>query len=385
MLEKRRTLFKLMGFEVRLDWSWLILAFLVTWSLATGYFPMKYKNLSQVLYWWMGVAGAVGVFVSIVFHELSHSLVAKRHGLRMKGITLFIFGGVAEMEEEPPSAKAEFYMAIAGPLASLFLAGIFYLVFLLSKVIGWPDAIRGIILWLMTINIVLAVFNCLPAFPTDGGRVLRSILWSWKKNLRWATHISSEIGAAFGLVLIILGVINIVGRNFVGGMWWVLIGMFLRSASRSSYQRLLTRKFLEGEKVRDFMKTDPVTVPADITIHQLVEDYFYKHHYKMFPVLKDVQVIGCITTRDVKEISKTEWGEKTVGEVAGRCTQDNSISPDTDAMQALSSMNKTHNSRLMVMEDGRLLGILTLKDMLKFLSMKLDLEGYEEDIGPLQR
>jgi len=374
MFGKRITLFKLFGFEVRLDLSWFILAILITWSLAKSFFPLYFKDLPESTYWWMGVAGTLGLFISIVLHELSHSLVARRYGIPMKGITLFIFGGVAEMDDEPPSPKAEFFMAIVGPLASIVIALVSYTIYLLGKQYGWSAPVNGIFLYLGIINMVLAIFNLLPGYPLDGGRVLRSALWHWKKNIRWATRISSQIGAAFGLGLIILGVASFIFGNIIGGIWWVLIGFFLRNASQMSYQQLFIRKALEGEHVRRFMKTDLVTVSSSMSIEELVEDYFYKHHFKMYPVLANSKLIGFVTTRMVKEIPKEDWKLRKVEDIVRPCSDENTVSIDTDAMDALSKMYQSGNSRLMVLEDGELVGIITLKDMMEFLSIKMDIE-----------
>ena len=375
MFGKRIKLFKLLGFEVRIDWSWIIIALLIAWSLSKGVFPSYYKNLSAPTYWWMGIIGALGLFLSIIAHEFSHSLVARRYGLPMKGITLFIFGGVAEMEEEPQSARVEFMMAIAGPLSSIVIALVFYGVYSLGKQGGLAEPVNGVIGYLAMINAILAGFNLLPAFPLDGGRVLRSILWGVKKNLRWATYISSRIGSGFGIFLIILGVIQVFRGNFIGGMWWFLIGMFLQGAAKASYQQLVTRKALEGEPIRRFMKTDPVTVSPSVSLEQLVEDYVYKYHFKMFPVVEDSdRLLGCVTTKQVKDIPREDWNRKTVGEVASQCSPENTIEPQADAMKAVSIMNRTGNSRLMVVEGGHLVGIIALKDLLELLSLKVELE-----------
>ncbi|MCK5392113.1 MAG: site-2 protease family protein [Deltaproteobacteria bacterium] len=374
MFGKRIPLFKILGFEVRLDLSWFILAILITWSLAKGFFPHYFKDLPNATYWWMGVVGTLGLLISIVLHELSHSLVARRYGIPMKGITLFIFGGVAEMDEEPPSPKAEFLMAVVGPLASILIALLSYQIYILGKKFGWPVPVNGIFLYLGIINMVLAIFNLIPGFPLDGGRMLRSALWYWKKNIKWATRVSSQIGAAFGLGLIILGVASFIFGNFIGGIWWVLIGFFLRNASQMSYQQLFIRKALEGEHVSRFMKTDLITVSASMPIEELVEDYFYKHLFKMYPVLDNSKLIGCVTTRMIKEIPKEDWKLRKVVEIVSPCTEENSIRTDTDAMDALSTMYRSGNSRLMVLEDGKLVGIIVLKDMMKFLSLKMDIE-----------
>jgi Zn-dependent protease/predicted transcriptional regulator len=374
MFGKRITLFKLFGFSVRIDMSWLIIAALITWSLAANAFPHFYKGLSTQTYWLMGIVGALGLFVSIVFHEMCHSLVARRYGLRMKGITLFIFGGVAEMDDEPPSARAELMMAIAGPASSIILALGFGVIYLFGKLAAWPPPINGVIGYLGMINGVLAAFNLVPAFPLDGGRVLRALLWSWKDNVKWATRVASRIGSGFGLVLIILGVWNILLGNLIGGIWWFLIGMFVRGAANMSYQQLLTRQALEGEPVSRFMERNPVTVSSSISLEDLIENYIYKFHFKMFPVVEDGKLVGCISTREVKEIPRGEWPQRTVGELLTQCSVENTIRPDADSMQALSKMRKTGASRLVVVEGDRLVGIISLKDMLKFLSLKVELE-----------
>jgi Zn-dependent protease len=379
MFGKRITLFKLLGFEVHIDLSWFIIALLVTWSLAKGLFPSYYQNLAPATYLWMGLCGAAGLFFSIVFHELCHSLVARRFGLPMKGITLFVFGGVAEMSEEPSSAKAEFLMAIAGPLSSILLGLILSVVSaLVGGILSTP--VIGVIDYLAFINLILAAFNLLPAFPLDGGRVLRAALWQWKKNLRWATRIAARIGTGFGILLILLGIFNVITGRIIGGIWQFMIGMFLRNAAQMSYQQVLIRKALEGETVQHFMKKDPVTAPSSISLKDLVEDYVYNYHFKMYPVVEGGTLIGCITTRQVKETPRDQWALRTVGDVASRCSSENTIEPAADALKALSVMSKTGNSRLMVVDDGRLVGIITLKDIMGFLSVKLELDEYEKRV-----
>ncbi|MBN1425382.1 site-2 protease family protein [Candidatus Fermentibacteria bacterium] len=374
MFGKRMKLFKLLGFEVGVDQSWLILAVLITWSLATGVFPHYFEGFSTATYIWMAIIGAVGFFASIIFHELCHSLVARRFGLRIKGITLFIFGGVAQMEEEPPSAKAEFMMAIAGPLSSIALGVGFYGISLVAADPASTQPVTAVLAYLAFINLLLAGFNLLPAFPLDGGRVLRSLLWRWKKNLRWATHISSQIGSGFGVVLIVLGLLSVITGNFFGGIWWFVIGMFLRGASQQSYHQLLMRRALEGEAVRRFMSSDPVTVTRGITVEDLVEDYIYKYQYKMYPVVEDGRLVGCVTLNQVKKVPREERASRSVGDIADACTAANTVHPDFDAMKALATMSRTGSSRLMVVDGDRLVGVVALKDMLKFLSLKIDLE-----------
>jgi len=375
MFGKSVRLFKLLGFSVKIDISWLILALLITWSLAKGLFPTYFENLPTATYWWMGVAGAIGLFFSIVFHELSHSLVARNYGIPIRGITLFIFGGVAEMHEEPQTPKSELLMAIAGPISSLVLGGVFYGVHLIGKHTMWGEPVHGVLIYLAIINLILAGFNMLPAFPLDGGRVLRSILWSWKDSLRWATRISSQIGSAFGVILIILGAINFFSGNVIGGVWWFLIGLFMRSASQMSYQQLIIRKALEGETIERFMKKNPVTVPPSLSLYELVENFIYKYHFKIFPVVKQAELLGCVKSKQLKEIPREEWKKQTVGDIVEKCSADNTIAVDTDAVKALSAMKRSSNSRIMVVDkNNKLAGILSLKDLMEFLSLKIELE-----------
>lgn len=379
MFGKRLTIFTIFGFKVRVDASWLIIAVLVTWSLAAGIFPREYHGLSAVSFWLMGGLGALGLFLSIIFHEFFHSLVARRLGLAMNGITLFVFGGVAEMSEEPESPRVEFLMAAAGPAASIVLGALFYAGYSAGLKAGWPPQLQGVLSYLASINWVLAVFNLLPAFPLDGGRILRAALWRWKKNLALATHRASTIGTGFALLMIVTGVVNLLFGNVLSGLWLFLIGMFLKRAAEASYRQLVVRTALEGTPVEKIMKRDPTTVPPTLTIARLVEDYIYKFHFKMFPVASDGRLEGCVSTRQVQRIPRTEWERKTVGEVAVRCSPRNSVPPDYDALMALGLMSRTGNSRLAVVEAGRLLGVVSNKDLMQHIAFKLDLEGEEEE------
>ena len=375
MFGKRITLFRLLGVEIKADASWLFLAVLVAWSLAEGVFPDYLEGLPTVTYWTMAAVGVAGLFASIILHELGHSIVARRRGIPIKQISLFLFGGVAEMEEEPPSAASELAMAVAGPATSLLLAVALFAARLLLGALGAPGTLLAVVSYLVLLNTVLAVFNMLPAFPLDGGRVLRAGLWSWRGDLRWATRVASSIGSGFGMLLIVLAVMAFLRGNLLGGLWWFMIGMFMRNASQTSYRQVLVRRVLEGEPIRRFMESDPVTVPRLASVMSLVRDYVYRYHYKMYPVVEGDSLVGCVTTRDIKKIPQDEWEQYTVGEIMGGCTPENSIHPDADAMKALVTMSHTGASRLLVVQDGGLVGIITLKDLLGFLSIKMDLEG----------
>jgi len=375
MFGKSVTLFKMFGFAVRVDLSWLIIVTLVVWSLAAAVFPQMYQGLHWGTYLTMAFVAAFGLFASIVVHELSHSLVARRYGLPMKGITLFLFGGVAEMSDEPPSATAEFMMAVAGPIASAVICGAVLGLSLLTRAVGWPVAVTGVLRWIGYINGILVAFNLIPGFPLDGGRVLRAILWRRSGDLRAATRTASRVGAIFGAVLIGLGIVNLLLLNPIGGLWWILIGMFLRGAAKVGYQQVLIRQALQGEHVGRFMTADPITVPSSTTVDDLVNDFIYKYHYKMFPVVDDGRLTGCVTTQRLKHLPPDQWRQHTVGEVSSGCSEENTIAPEEDAIHAFTLMNRHQVSRLMVVENGRLQGILSLKDLLKFLSLKLELEN----------
>ncbi|WP_340118402.1 site-2 protease family protein [Pelagibius sp. 7325] len=369
------TLFELLGFKVRVDVSWLLLAVLVTWSLAAGAFPLWYEGLSQATYWWMGLTGMLGLVFSLLFHELSHSVVARHYGLPIKGITLFIFGGVAEMTEEPRSAKVEFWMAIAGPLASFFLAAAFFLLGVLAEAAGLPVPLTGVLKYLAFINLLLGGFNLIPAFPMDGGRVLRAALWYWRGDLKQATRVASNAGKLFGMGLMALGVLSVISGNFIGGMWWFLIGLFVRGAAANAYQQMLSRDIFEGEPVRRFMTHETVAVPQDLPLSRFVEDYVYTYHYDLFPVVTDGRLVGCIATRQLKTEPREKWPYLAVRDLMVACTEDNTVDPGMDAIEAMALMNRTGNSRLIVAVGDRLVGIVALKDMLELFSLKIDLEG----------
>jgi Zn-dependent protease len=375
MFSKRIKLFKLFGFQVSLDLSWFLILALITWSLASGAFPAYFPNLSTLTYWIMGFVGALGLFASVLVHEFSHSLVANKNGMPMHGITLFVFGGVAEMQDEPPSPRVEFRMAGVGPLVSVVTGGVFYGLSWAAQQAGASASIWGVLRYLGIINWALAVFNMIPAFPLDGGRVLRSLVWrSEKHDLISATRITSTIGRVFGYVLMGFGVFSLFMGNFIGGMWWFIIGIFLNNAARSSYQQVYIRKYLEGQKVSRFMKRNPVTVPPSISIRELVEEYVYQYHYKMFPVSSNGELEGCVTTKALSDIDKEQWDSRTVGEIASKCGKENTVSPDTEAHVVLRRMRKNGQSRMMVTENGKLTGIITLKDLLEYVSTKSELE-----------
>lgn len=368
------TLVEILGFKVRLGFSWIFLALFITWSLAKGYFPSHYLGLDVTTYWWMGIIGALGFFCSLLVHELAHSYVARRLGIPVGHITLFIFGGVAQMEKDPPSPKTEFQMAIAGPIASFALGAACYLMFIAGYQANLPLPALGVFGYMAFINSLLGGLNLMPAFPLDGGRALRAGLWHWKSDLRRATRPVCLAGTLFGLILAMGGIFHVMTGDFIVGAWWFILGVFLRETSRTSYSQLVTRTTLAGTTVGRFMTPSPVTVSPELSIEDLAEQHLYRSFHDMYPVTDQGRLIGCVSAKHVTAIPRDEWTRLTVRDVALPGSKDNTIDIGTQALAALSIMNRTGNSRLLVTEGGRLVGIVTLKDLMKFLALKLNVE-----------
>lgn len=375
MFGRRFELITVLGVTLRVDSSWLVVAVLFSWLLASS-FAVGYAELSTVTHWIMGLAGVLGLFASVVLHEFGHAMMARQVGISIRGITLFFFGGVAEMDSEPPSPIAEFLVAIAGPAVSFLLAIGCFLTYGLFWGVAISPAALGVIEYLGLINLALLIFNLVPAFPLDGGRVLRSILWYWKRDLRWATSIASRIGKGFGTLLIAFGVFEIIARqDLAGGLWKCLIGMFLRNAAQTSYRQVLMRRTMEGQQVRRFMTTDVVAVPRAISVAELVQEHIYKHQLKLFPVVDNGRLVGCVTTQQVKSLPQSEWSRQSVGTIAVPCSAANTITSDTDAGTAMTLMSRSGIDRLLVVDNGQLVGMVTLEALVGFLSLKTELEG----------
>lgn len=373
MANRGLPLVRILGFDVRFDLTWLILVALVIWTLSAGYFPQVLEGLSTGTYIWMAILGAIGIFASIIIHELAHSLVARRFGLEMRGITLFVFGGAAQMPDEPPTPKAEFWMAIAGPITSVGLAIVFWLLAALFDAAELPATIVAVVGYLAGINLILALFNMMPGFPLDGGRVLRAILWWWKDDLRWATQVAAAVGGGFGIMLVLLGILSVLFGNLIGGMWLFLIGLFLRAAAANSYQALLTREALSGEPASAFMTRDPVTVTADTRLSDLVDEYFLGRYLKAVPVTDRGRLVGIVDVRRTKDVPRDAWPSRRVGEVMKPLEPEDTIRPDADAMEALQKMQESSASRVLVAEGDRLVGIISLSDLRRILGLRVDL------------
>jgi Zn-dependent protease/CBS domain-containing protein len=381
MFSNRWRLFRAFGIPIYIDASWLIILLLLTWTL-THLYSSEQLALTPAAYWLMSLATVLTFFACIILHELGHALVAQRSGMPVRGITLFLFGGVAELEGEPPSARKEFWMAIAGPIVSLVLAAGFFAAFAISRVLAWPGALQVFLGYLGWINAAVLIFNMVPAFPLDGGRVLRSILWATTGSLNKATRWASWTGQGFAWVLIGLGLVSLIGGNLLGGIWLGLIGLFLNGAARSSYQAVLVRQALRGESIARFMNPNPITVSPDLHLRSWVEEFVYVHHHKSYPVLDGGRLIGVVTTRMLSEFPRDQWDFHTVGEVMKQDIGKLCIPPHTDALEAFERIQKTGSSRLFVTEGDHLVGIISLKDLVRFLQLKLELEGEEDQELP---
>ena len=381
MFGHRWRLFRLSGIPISVDASWLIILALLTLDFAQGFpefFYRLFPNTRTILpsweHWVMGLITALAFFACIVLHELGHALVARARGMPIKGITLFLFGGVAEIGEEPPSAATEFLMAIAGPVVSLILAVVFWFLAVNGYQAGWPSPVIIVLGNLALINAIVLAFNLIPAFPLDGGRVFRSILWGATGNLPRATFWASLAGQAFAWLLIAWGVIELFSQEWLGGIWFIFIGWFLHQAAQSSYQQVVMRQALQGEPVRRFMNPEPIVVPASLDLRHWVEDYVYRYHRKAFPVATDGHLEGFISTAALARVPREEWDLHTISEIMEHDLKPVTIPPDADAIDALGRMQRTGSSRLLVAEGDHLLGIISLKDLLRFLNLKMELE-----------
>jgi len=352
------------GIPIRVHFSWIIVFGLITWSLSSFYFPKAAPELPAASHWVKGFIAALLLFVSVAFHELAHSFVSKRYKITIMGITLFIFGGVAQMKGEPPTPKAELRIAIAGPLSSFFLAAVFYFFYLTA---GSPG-VKALYSYLAQINLILGGFNLIPGFPMDGGRVLRSILWEKTKDYFYATRKASSLGRKIALFFIIFGLFSIL-MGFMNGIWLMLIGWFLYTAAEESYQRASLQESLLGVKVKDVMITEMVTISSLTTIDEAVNRYFLKYGYGGFPVFENGRFLGIITLKEIKNVPRDEWIKVKVADVLIPRDKSTEVSPGDDAMKALEMMVTTDKGRLIVIEHERVVGLITRNGIARYLQI----------------
>ena len=363
-------LFKIFGFKVRIDPSWLLVAALIIWSLSNAYFPDVLPGLTPYEYVALGTVSMLGLFASLILHELSHSLVARVFGLKIGSITLFIFGGVAELESEPKSPKSEFWIAIAGPLMSFALAGFSYAIaiFLMSIEVSKP--LVAIFQYLAFINLVLASFNLIPAFPLDGGRIFRAALWYFRNDIFSATKVASAFGSAFGFLLIVTGVFSIFSTNMVGGLWQILIGFFVLNASRNSYQQLLIASALKDRTVGSIMTSPVFTARPEDTVRSVINKIILKRNLSFVPVAEGDHLLGFVSTSVLKDIEPENWDQTKLADVYVASSNKNTVSPDLPLEKIFKKMIKEDQRKLLVVENGSLVGVIALADLMTFLSIQ---------------
>lgn len=363
---------RLLGIQIRVQPSWLIIALLLAWSLAAGSFPQIYEGLPSASYWTMAVVVVVGLAVSLVLHEMAHSLVGRAFGLSVDRITLFMFGGVAELRQEPTAPRAELLMALAGPALSLVLALVFGALATAAKDTG-PEIV-GSLSYLATLNLVLAVFNLVPAFPMDGGRVLRALLWMATRDGDRATRIAARVGEGMALLLILAGVGLALTGQVAGGIWWALIGMFLRTAAKASAFDLHARRLLKGYPVGDLMDDTLEILSGDMTVDDYVARRLYAGQHGMYPVAKGGVTIGVVEAENILKTPRDRWSKATLSEV---CTPLDCVSTARsidDAHAVLDRMTLESRSRLLVLDHDRVVGVITLRDLLERLELAAQFE-----------
>jgi len=360
-----------MGIPVRLHFSWFIIFGLITWTLAKLYFPQVAPELPQATNWLRGALAAFLLFVSVTIHELSHSFVAKRYNIPIASITLFIFGGVAQMKKEPSSPKVELNMALAGPFSSYALALFF---FILYKLAGNYQGLEAIALYLFQINLILGTFNLIPGFPMDGGRVLRALLWEKSGDYLSATRKASKAGQRIALFFMFFGFISFF-TGYSGGIWLLLIGWFLYTAAQSSYQQATTRGILAGVKVGDVMAKEVITVNSDAPLSELVDNYFLRYGYGGFPVVDGERLVGIISLKEIRGLPKDEWAGTKAKDIMQVFDDSLVASENDDVSMTLERMVKEDKGRFLVINNGMLVGIITRSGIAKFLQIKGALKG----------
>lgn len=355
---------RILGIPIGLDYSWFLIFALLTWMLAGSYYPAEFKDWPPLLYWFMGAATAILLFGSVLLHELGHSIVALRFKVPVRSITLFLFGGVAQIGAELPSARAEFFIAIAGPIVSLALAVVFTV---LQPAVAAVEPLFGLVKYLAYINFALVLFNLIPGFPLDGGRVFRAVVWAATKDMRRATLIAANSGRFFGFLFIFFGVWNMLNGNFGGGLWIAFIGWFLDNAASQQVHQVVFQGLLAGHTVSQAMSTHCATVPADLTLQQLVDEHVLGTGRRCFLVHRGTDTVGLMTLHRIKEVPRSDWGTTTAAQVMLPLAELKRISPATELQAALQLMDRDGVNQLPVMADSQVTGMLSREDVITFL------------------
>ena len=355
---------RIIGIPIGLDYSWFLIFALLTWMLAGSYYPAEFKNWPPLLYWLTGAATAIMLFVSVLLHELGHSVIALRFKVPVRSITLFIFGGVAQIASEPPSAVAEFFIAIAGPIVSLALALVFTV---LKPAVSAVEPLFGLVKYLAYINFALVLFNLIPGFPLDGGRVFRAAVWAATKNMRRATLLAANVGRTFGYLFIFLGVWQMLGGNLGNGLWIAFIGWFLDNAASAQVHQVLFQGLLAGHTVSQAMSSRCASVPTDLTLQQLVDEHILGSGRRCFLVHRGANNVGLMTLHRIKDVPRPDWATTTAAQVMLPMEQWKLTQPDTGLWAALQQMDRDGVNQLPVMTDSQVVGMLSREDVITFL------------------
>jgi Zn-dependent protease/predicted transcriptional regulator len=367
-------LFRVGGIDIIIDYSWFIIFILVVSTMAESYFPAVQQHFTTAQYWIMGLCAAILFFASVLLHELAHSFVAIKHGIRVTVIRLFIFGGLAQVSSEPESGRHEFLIALAGPATSMMLGFGFGFASGTMLLAGNPGPAAAVAWYLAVANILLGVFNMMPGFPLDGGRILRAILWDQWTDLTRATRVVSQIGNFFALFLIFLGILLFLfAQSLITGLWLVLIGLFMKQSAAGSYQAVALRESLAGVQIRQVMKENVITVDWLMPLEELVNQYIYKHQLASFPVYNREELLGMVSLERVKAVPKELWMFKQVRDIMTPIEQVPYLAPADDAIEAFRRMMGEDLASMPVLEAGKLVGIVFRRDLLDLFKIKSDL------------
>lgn len=369
---------KIFGIPLEIDYSWFLIFGLLTLTLATGYFPSEFKNWSPIQYWLVAAVTALLFFGSVLVHELAHALVARHYAIPVNNIRLLIFGGISELEQEPPSALSNFWIAICGPAANLVLAGVFSLLAILAS---GSEALLALLKYLATINLLLGLFNLVPGFPLDGGSVMMSIVWGLTHNKRRAVLIAAATGSLFSYLFIFYGTLQMMSGNLMNGLWIAFTGWFLMNASGGQARRERIKELLAGHIAADAMSRGFTIIQASTPLQELRDEHIYGSFRRSFIVKGGDEVVGMMTLHPLRDIPREKWATITAGEVMVPLAALKQIHLNTGLWEALEEMDRDGVNQLPVMEAGQVQGMLTREDLISYLR-SLSKGGRRENLLP---